>query len=171
MLSCLSWETSSWAHWSCISVSVMSLHQTRGLLQVPCAQPFTRLPEEGSPEHHGGITLTLLNSTKSKPHWFNGARILLVCLLTFFSRLSIRYWAYTSYVSFRQSVHKEDLPMEWFIAPVSGMSWTTFLRKIIISLSLIPLIPTTLCCTSPTNFPAGREDKQKGGSPKMAEAK
>lgn len=110
MLSRLSWETPSWAHWSCISVSVMPLHQTRGLLQVPCAQPFTRLPEQGFPEHYRRIALTLLNSTKAKPHWFNGARILLVCLVTLFSQLSITYWAYRSHVSFRQPVDKEAAP-------------------------------------------------------------
>lgn len=112
MLSCLSWETPSWAHWSCISGSVMSLHQTRSafLLQVSCAQPFTRLPERGFPKHYGRTTSKLLNSTKSKPHWFNGARMLLGCLLTLFSQLNIRYWAYTSYVSFRQSVDKEAAP-------------------------------------------------------------
>ena len=52
------------------------------------------------------------------------------------------------------------------------MGWTTFLREIVVSLSLIHTYHQhTMCCMSRAALPAGVGDKQKGASPKRAAGK
>lgn len=73
-----------------------------------------------------------------KTHWLNKARISLVCLSKLFSQLNIRSRAYANYLfPLARLWRKRQLPAGQFITAVSGMVWTTSLRKIMISLSLI----------------------------------
>lgn len=105
-----------------------------------------------------------------KSHRLNRARILLVWLLKFFSQLIIRCWAYMSYLFHSGSPwslwRKRQLPMGQFITAVSGMGWATFLRKIMISLSL-----TQNYCSALYELSCWQRGRAEGWQPKGGRSK